>query len=68
MVRTRDHKLVMRIRGGNELYDLKSDPWELENRFGDPALREIQAALMEELVNWSLRTDTDQPFQPKVGA
>ena len=33
-----------------ELYDLESDPLELESRFGDPALVEVQNQLESELV------------------
>jgi arylsulfatase A-like enzyme len=68
MVRTEGHKLVMRETGDHELYDLARDPWELDNRYGDPALADLQAALMERLVRWHLRTVADRPFQPHVGA
>ncbi|MBN8526203.1 MAG: sulfatase-like hydrolase/transferase [Planctomycetes bacterium] len=68
MVRSETHKLVMRETGGHELYDLAADPWELDNRYGDPAMSGVQAALMERLVGWHLRTVSDRPFQPQVGA
>lgn len=68
MVRTREYKLVMRLAGGNELYCLKDDPWELENRWGDPALAEVTRELMQLMIEWCLRTDTDRPYQSKVGA
>jgi arylsulfatase A-like enzyme len=68
MVRTEHHKLVMREVGGNELYDLDADPWELSNRYGDVQLAAVQAGLMEQLVAWHLRTVSDRPFQPRVGA
>jgi choline-sulfatase len=68
MVRTEHHKLVMREVGGHELYDLDRDPWEMVNRFGDPALATVQADLMERLLRWHLRTVADKPFQPHVGA
>jgi len=32
-----------------ELYDLQQDPNEMENRFGDPELAEVQERLMQEL-------------------
>ena len=35
--------------GERELYDLSIDPWELENRNGDPTLTDIQAALAARL-------------------
>jgi len=68
MVRTRTHKLVMRLAGGNELYCLEEDPWELNNRWGDPALAEVTRELMHLLIEWCLRTDTDRPYQAQVGA
>jgi choline-sulfatase len=68
MVRTKQHKLVVRLAGGNELYDLQRDPWELDNRWGDPALREVTLALQQMMIEWCLRTDTDRPHQALVGA
>jgi hypothetical protein len=35
--------------GDRELYDLSSDPWELENRVNDPAFKDIRATLAQEL-------------------
>ena len=34
MVRTETYKLVARETGEHELYDLRADPCELDNRFG----------------------------------
>lgn len=68
MVRSERHKLVMREIGGNELYDLADDPWELRNRYGDVQLAAVQSSLMEQLVAWHLRTVNDRPFQPRVRA
>jgi len=68
MVRSRDWKLVVRLAGGNELYHLPSDPLEMNNLYGHPEHAMISAHLMEALVLWSLRTDTDRPFLTQVGA
>ena len=68
MVRSRDWKLVVRLAGGNELYHLPSDPFEMNNLYGHPEHATISAHLMEALVLWSLRTDTDRPFLTQVGA
>ena len=62
MVRTDRHKLVVRLVGGNELYDLHDDPWEMNNRWGDPVLADVTAELMQKLVEWALRTDPDRPY------
>lgn len=66
MVRTDRYKMVIRLKGGNELYDLKKDPWELNNCWDEPGLSEVKMDLMIKLINWSLKTDTDLPYQDKV--
>jgi len=68
MVRTEDWKLVVRLAGGNELYHLKEDPRELRNLYGDRQYDPIVMGLMQRMIEWCLRTDTDRPFQPRVGA
>ncbi|GAB4469902.1 MAG: sulfatase-like hydrolase/transferase [Armatimonadaceae bacterium] len=68
MVRTERYKLVVRLRGDGELYDLAADPWELQNRWHDATLREVRADLMERLLRWNLATDTDRPHQLNFGA
>ena len=39
-----------------ELYDLKNDPYEWQNRADDPALADVQSRLLAELDNWRKRT------------
>lgn len=68
MVRTEAHKLVMRETGEHELYDLGADPWELDNRIADAALRDVRERLMERLVRWHLSVANDRPYHPQVGA
>jgi choline-sulfatase len=72
MVRTERWKLVCRLAGGNELYDLQADPQELKNLWGahasDAERSRVVRDLQEKLIEWCLRTDTDRPFEPKVGA
>ncbi len=41
----REHKLILDTIGGSELYDLKNDPLEMQNRTGDPAYVEIESEL-----------------------
>lgn len=55
-VRTKRYKYIhwMRHPGENELYDLDSDPYELENRINDPALADVKAELQAELKRLSL--------------
>jgi choline-sulfatase len=68
MVRTARHKMVVRLRGGNELYDLSADPWEMDNRWGAPAVADVTRDLQQKLLEWCLETDTDRPYQKDVGA
>jgi choline-sulfatase len=68
MVRTLTHKLVFRETRDHELYDLVNDPHELNNRFHDPALRDIREDLLMKLLDWGLRTDTEYPRQTTVSA
>jgi arylsulfatase A-like enzyme len=65
-------KLVMRLAGGNDLYDLARDPYELNNLWGareaDPRLAKAVLDLQQRMIDWCLRTDTDRPCQENVGA
>lgn len=47
-VRTRDAKLTLELgSGAGELYLLKDDPAEMDNRFGDPATAKLQKELTD---------------------
>ncbi|MEZ4610161.1 MAG: sulfatase-like hydrolase/transferase [Caldilineaceae bacterium] len=61
-VRTMTHKLVRRPTGVNELYAYDDDPRELDNRYGDPALADVQRALESRLLDWSIQTSDVTPF------
>lgn len=67
-VRTDKWKLVVRLTGGNELYDLSQDPWELNNLHGNRDLMPVICELQSRLLDWRLRTDTDRPVQEQWGA
>lgn len=57
MVRTEDHKLVhFHSLEAGELYDLKADPGEHTNRYGDPEYRDVQLELFELLSNRMAQT------------
>ncbi len=64
MCRTRTHKLVMRLYEPDELYDLRDDPRELDNRIDDPALCAVRAALTERLARFALETGDVVPHDP----
>ena len=56
MVRTEDWKYIHRYPyGPNELYDLKNDPGETQNRAEDPGLHRTLCELRSELEKWFLR-------------
>ena len=62
MVRTMDHKLVMRTSGLCELYDLANDPRELVNRFDDPNYAAVRSRLERRLLDWLMTTADVTPF------
>jgi len=62
MLRTSDAKLVYRPSGDSELYDLKSDPLELDNLYGLPAHARLQAQLEQRLLHWLVETSDVVPF------
>ncbi len=63
MCRTADHKYVRRLYETDELYDLRSDPSELENRIDDPACADVLAAMRERLLTHLLETTDVVPMQ-----
>lgn len=62
MCRTADHKYVRRLYERDELYALRADPQERENRIADPALADVLAALKERLLTFYLETSDVVPF------
>ncbi len=61
MVRMGKWKLVFDMMGRGQLYDVDSDPGELDNLFEDPSLREVRLEMVEELLTWTIRTEDDLP-------
>lgn len=45
MIRDRRFKYVWNATDTDELYDLETDPWELNNRIGDPELAETETGM-----------------------
>ena len=56
MCRTKDFKYVRRLYESDELYDLRSDPSELQNRIDDPSLAEVLAQLKERMLTFYQET------------
>ena len=46
MIRTRDHKLILRPQGQSELYSYGSDPAELNNLYGSATVASVQHKLL----------------------
>jgi arylsulfatase A-like enzyme len=64
MCRTTTHKYVYRLGGQDELYALVSDPNEVDNRIGDPALEPIRTALRDRLLRFLVETGDVVPWHP----
>lgn len=62
MVRKGDWKLVYDMQGDGQLYHLREDPYELDNRYGQPGVEAIQAELVAELATWLLRVQDPLPY------
>lgn len=62
MLRMDDWKLIMDSYGNGELYNLKKDPYELNNLFGEPKYRNKQNKLLTRLVAWELRLQDPLPL------
>jgi len=46
MVRTRTHQFTFNSGDPGELYDLAEDPYQLDNRYGDPAYEDVRQDLI----------------------
>ena len=62
-IRTRDYKLVARPDGQSEFYDVKKDPRELHNVYGDRAYASQQEELHAQMLDWYIRTADVAPKQ-----
>ena len=62
MIKTADHKLVLRPGGLNELYDVAKDPRELHNVYGQHSYASAQQNLLERLLHWYALTADVAPF------
>jgi arylsulfatase A-like enzyme len=56
MCRTKAFKYVRRLYESDELYDLRDDPAELNNRVDDPSLSDVLAQLKERLLTFYMET------------
>lgn len=56
MIRSNNYKLIYRTDDINELYDLRKDPLELNNIYGNPDYKEIQDNLEKQMLEWYIET------------
>lgn len=66
-VRTKEYKLSYNCTGEKELgelFDLRQDPCEYENLFGEPGLAAIRERLLRQLLNWWIATQQPDNFLP----
>ena len=58
MIRTREWKLIHHYEKepDHEFYDLKNDPGETVNLYGEPRVKSIQSELERRLLLWEMRT------------
>ncbi len=63
MIRTLDYKLVARPDGQSEFYDLRKDPRELHNVYGERSYAARQEELHARLLDWYIRTADVAPKQ-----
>jgi arylsulfatase A-like enzyme len=61
MARMDTWKLTLDGQGNGEMYDLATDPAELDNLFGHPDHATRQLELTTELLQWTIRTEDDLP-------
>lgn len=64
MCRTADYKYVHRLYEQDELYDLRTDPGEQDNRVDDPSLAGVLSQLRERLMRFYLETSDVVPVEP----
>ncbi|MCA1789643.1 MAG: sulfatase-like hydrolase/transferase [Thioalkalivibrio sp.] len=68
MVRTDRYKLVFRLNGEHELYDLADDPGELRNRHADPDFVDVVGELERLLLMRLIEADEVLPVSPNPRA
>ena len=57
MVRSEDWKLVHFMgESFGQLFNLRSDPGELENRWDDPDCQHVKQSLLQTLLNWRMES------------
>ena len=63
MIRTHQYKYIHRLYEEDQLYDLETDPYELNNRIDDPTLTNQLNQLKDRLMQYYLETADFVPMQ-----
>lgn len=63
-LRTERFTYVHRLYEANELYDRVADPRETRNLAGDPAHADVERALRERMLDWTIATADVIPWEP----
>jgi len=61
MLRSGDWKIVYDMDGNGELYDLSTDPVELNNLFNNAGFAEVKNRMMQQLLRWELSAQDPLP-------
>jgi arylsulfatase A-like enzyme len=61
MVRTKEHKLIYRLNGEHEFYDLTKDPEELNNVYGHADTQDAIVCLEKKLLHFFVKNQNDMP-------
>ena len=63
MIRTQRYKYVHRLYESDELYDLESDPAEVNNRIDDPDMDSVRQEMVSRLMQFYLETGDAVPLE-----
>ncbi len=63
MLRTKEYKYISRVAGQDELYDLRQDSGETDNRIDDPAYTAVLTELRLQMLKWLESTSDIVPFR-----
>ena len=63
MQRYKDWKLMVRTNGQNELYNMKDDPWEAHNLYGNPEYKQVQDQMTQKMLAWLIDTSDVVPIE-----
>ncbi|MES2810048.1 MAG: sulfatase-like hydrolase/transferase [Bacteroidota bacterium] len=67
MLRKDDYKLVYDMQGAGQLYNVKADPAEVNNLYGNEKYAKKQMELLQDLMTWDLRAQDPLPLPRRGG-